>query len=78
LIPDENVLLIIDGKLDRLLKNKNGNEEFNEKIPFLYNKTEIIATFDDTNPAHYDDNVYPYSSMRFNGGIGRIEIRTDH
>jgi hypothetical protein len=77
LIPDENVLLIIDGKLERLLENKNSDEEYNEKIPFLYNKTEIIGTFDDTNPAHYDDNVYPYSSMRFNGGIGKIEIRTD-
>jgi hypothetical protein len=72
-VPTKNVLFVLDNNTkDILSKNKEIS------IRSLYTTSKKIATFEDINNGHYDFNKYPYTSMRENIGIGRVEIRTNY
>jgi Dolichyl-phosphate-mannose-protein mannosyltransferase len=67
-IKTDNVLLIIDRKLSRdiLDQNKNGRDMI--EIRSIYENSYIVAEFKQRWP--YDRNIYPYTSLRENFGIG--------
>jgi hypothetical protein len=73
-VPTKNVLFVLDKNIkDTLSKSK--------KVPLrtFYKNSKTIATFKDTSDiSRYNFNKYPYTSMKENRGVGRVEIRTNY
>jgi hypothetical protein len=78
-ILDYNILLIADNRVMDLASGDNNldsNELVSLKLKTVYDNTEIIRAIEDKGPG-YDRDVYPYTSMIFNRGIGEIEMRSN-
>jgi hypothetical protein len=78
-ILDYNILLIADNRVMALASvdnNLDSNDQASLKLKMLYDNTEILRTIEDRGP-RYDRDVYPYTSMIFNRGIGEIEMRSN-
>ncbi len=78
-ILDYNILLIADNRIMALAKENNSldsNDLVSLKLKIVYDNTEIIRTIEDKGP-RYDRDIYPYTSMIFNRGIGEIEMRSN-
>jgi hypothetical protein len=56
--------------------NLDSNDLVSLKLKIVYDNTEILRTIEDRGPK-YDRDVYPYTSMIFNRGIGEIEMRSN-
>jgi hypothetical protein len=77
-ILDYNILLIADNRVKALASGDNNldsNDHVSLKLRQVYDNTEILWTVEDKGP-RYDRDVYPYTSMNFNRGIGDIELRS--
>jgi hypothetical protein len=75
-IKTENFLLIIDNYVKRQLSDSN--PEVITVGQTLYKNSYPLKTFKDETIVPYDEEVYPYTSMSENRGIGRyspVEIR---
>lgn len=78
-ILDYNILLIADNRVMDLTSGDNNlgsNDLVSLKLKTVYDNTEIIRAIEDKAP-RYDRDVYPYTSMIFNRGIGEIEMRSN-
>ena len=78
-ILDYNILLIADNRVMALASGDNNldsNDLVSLKLRLVYDNTEILRTIEDKGP-RYDRDVYPYTSMIFNRGIGDIELRSN-
>jgi hypothetical protein len=78
-ILDYNILLIADNRVMDLTSGDNNLDSedlVSLKLKTVYDNTEIIQEIQDKGP-RYDRDVYPYTSMIFNRGIGEIEMRSN-
>jgi Dolichyl-phosphate-mannose-protein mannosyltransferase len=78
-ILDYNILLIADNRVMDLTSGDNNLDSedlVSLKLKTVYDNTEIIWAIQDKGP-RYDRDVYPYTSMIFNRGIGQIEMRSN-
>lgn len=78
-ILDYNILLIADNRVMDLASgdhNLDSNDLVSLKLKTVYDNTEILRAIEDKAP-RYDRDVYPYTSMIFNRGIGEIEMRSN-
>jgi hypothetical protein len=74
----ERFLLIVDNYVKRHLSDKNS--ESIKMVQALYNDSHAIKTFEDKTIIPYSKDIYPFTSMSENRGIGRyspVEIRTN-
>lgn len=78
-ILDYDVLLIADNRIMALASgrdNLNSEDLVSLKLKTVYDSTEVLRAIEDKGP-RYDRDVYPYTSLNFNRGIGEIEIRSN-
>lgn len=78
-ILDYDVLLIADNRIMALASgrdNLNSDDLVSLKLKTVYDSTEVLRAIEDKGP-RYDRDVYPYTSLNFNRGIGEIEIRSN-
>ena len=78
-ILDYDVLLIADNRIMALASgrdNLNADDLVSLKLKTVYDSTEVLRAIEDKGP-RYDRDVYPYTSLNFNRGIGEIEIRSN-
>ena len=72
----DKVLMIVDKDLkDYIASDKTDKQS--EQLKAIYDNTKKIATFRDK-AIKYDRDQYPYTSIRENRGIGRIDIRANY
>jgi hypothetical protein len=77
-IGTEKFLLIVDNYVKEKLSNSN--PEVTDVAQTLYNNSYPLKTFKDETTVPYAADIYPYTSMSENRGIGRyspVEIRTN-
>lgn len=78
-ILDYDVLLIADNRIMALASGRddlNSDDLVSLKLKTVYDSTEVLRAIEDKGP-RYDRDVYPYTSLNFNRGIGEIEIRSN-
>lgn len=76
-IKTDDILLVVDRKLGRdiLDQSKNGRDMI--EIRTIYENSYIVAEFKQRWP--YDRNIYPYTSLRENFGIGNtVHLMTNY
>jgi hypothetical protein len=79
-IKNENVILVVSEAFEEYLQEnffRGRPVEINAQKQDLFTSSKPVAIFKD-NSTRYDKNVYPYVNMRENGGVGNLEIRTNH
>ena len=79
-IETEKVLMIVDSRLLKDL-SRNGDERHIQQLRNLYNNTKTIGIFKDSEEyldVHSKRDIYPYTSLSDNRGIGKIEVRTNY
>jgi hypothetical protein len=71
-----NVLMVIDTDLKDYISSGRPDKQINQ-LKTIYDDTRKIATFRDK-AIKYDRDQYPYTSIRENRGIGRIDVRSNY
>lgn len=74
--PIPKVILIADNKMKREIKD-NTSEEKSDIFRKLYNLTHIAKLVDEERFPHSRE-IYPYSALYDNRGLGDIEIRVNN
>jgi hypothetical protein len=70
------LILIVDGKIKRIVSDENSDDIKSQRIKVLYNKTHKVAALEDNTP-EYDRDTYPYTNMILNRELGKVEIRAN-
>jgi Dolichyl-phosphate-mannose-protein mannosyltransferase len=74
-VDTEKAVLVIDRRfLDAL--SADSPEKHIEELQNLNSTSSSVAKFSEKRP-YFDDNIYPYTSMEENNGIGRVEVRAN-
>jgi hypothetical protein len=74
-VDTEKAVLVIDRRFFDALSS-NSPEKHIEELQNLNNSASTIAKFREKRP-YFDDNIYPYTSMEENNGIGKVEVRAN-
>jgi hypothetical protein len=73
--PIPKIILVADSKMKRDIQDNTSEEKY-EKIKTLYDLTHTLKIIDEKRFPH-NREIYPYSALYDNRGVGKIEIRSN-